>query len=209
MTFYTQAGPSLKWSDGFPKIISSGHGLFGGVGAVTVHQEFLNWVLEDDMDPKKFPVQEAEKVQFSGIGIIDGEVLEWEAGPRPITFKYEYSAWGSGREVAMGALAAGANAIEAVAAACKHSPGTDYPIQVLFSGFQTKGKPEEPFLITKEYYEKNIGAFFQNNELLYKYLKEQLATPTKQTTKNTVAVPRPSKLRVEQRRSSVSKTKRK
>lgn len=51
----------------------------------------------------------------------EGAAVEYEANPAPIEIEVSFYAWGQGRELAMGAMAAGADAIQAVRIANQHS----------------------------------------------------------------------------------------
>lgn len=59
----------------------------------------------------------------------EGEVRECEAG-RWLVTQAEYFAWGSGQKFALGAMAVGASADEAVEAACRHDPWSSEPMLV-------------------------------------------------------------------------------
>jgi len=60
---------------------------------------------------------------------VDG-VIEYEQLPYPQPVTTPYAAWGSGRDFAIGALAMGATAKEAVEVACKHCLSCGPPIRV-------------------------------------------------------------------------------
>lgn len=51
---------------------------------------------------------------------VDGKVYEYNQEPYAIRCEDEYFAWGSGASFALGAMAMGADAVEAVTAAIKH-----------------------------------------------------------------------------------------
>jgi len=54
----------------------------------------------------------------------DGSVEEYDSTLIPYPMESEFCAWGSGHHVAMGAMAHGASAVEAIKAAAKINPGT-------------------------------------------------------------------------------------
>jgi len=53
----------------------------------------------------------------------DGKCIEYEGVSNPISCEDEFSAWGSGMEFAIGAMAMGATAVEAVEIASYHCEG--------------------------------------------------------------------------------------
>ncbi|MEE8115151.1 MAG: hypothetical protein V3T23_12455 [Nitrososphaerales archaeon] len=53
----------------------------------------------------------------------DGKLIEYEQCPRPIGLEEKFTAWGNGREFAIGALAMGASSVEAVEVTSHHCEG--------------------------------------------------------------------------------------
>lgn len=108
-------------SDNTRKIVKAPDGtLAGASGSAIFCTRFLNWV-ESGLDEKTMP---KPRVMNGGV---DTGLLYMPGGTirmiEPSGFydvESEYMAIGSGSDFAMGAMACGANAIEAVAAAIKH-----------------------------------------------------------------------------------------
>lgn len=86
----------------------------------------------------KFPAPN-EKQEGSRLIVANVDGVFWyEGSPLALRSIDKYMAFGSGMDFAIGAMAHGANAIEAVAAACKHDDGCGGPI-VAFN-YRTGGR---------------------------------------------------------------------
>lgn len=75
---------------------------------------------------EEFPVTQRDKDLWSRLIVIPNEPLHrqvryYEQGPEPIFLHEPFMAWGSGRDIAMGALAMGADARKAVEIACRYN----------------------------------------------------------------------------------------
>lgn len=76
---------------------------------------------------EEFPACQRDKDLWSRLIAIpyrsqgNRQLVYYEQGPEPIPFYGPFMAWGSGRDVAMGALAMGADARKAVEIACKYN----------------------------------------------------------------------------------------
>lgn len=77
-----------------------------------------NW-FNDGAEPKTYPAFMKDD-DTTLIAIKGKQVRVWESLPEPSSYNDKFSAWGSGAEFAIGAMAAGATALEAVKIAGKH-----------------------------------------------------------------------------------------
>lgn len=92
--------------------------LLAAHGDLVCAEAMRNWIVNDDMDPNKYPTfAESDDPHFWVI--TKAGILVFERKPYPLVFEDKYIADGSGRDFAMGALAMGANAIKAVEVASK------------------------------------------------------------------------------------------
>lgn len=101
--------------------------LAGAAGGISSVQQFLNWA--EIRDPDIFVKLDES---FTGF-LIDPEGITFivESDLVPFEVKAEFHAEGHGREVAIGAMATGATAEEAVAIAIKYVDGCGGEIQVV------------------------------------------------------------------------------
>jgi len=82
----------------------------------------IDWY-KDGADPEKYPeFQKGEKTGSTLVIVRDGVCYEWQTYATPIKHQDPFIAFGCGREFAIGAMAAGATAIEAVEIASRHNP---------------------------------------------------------------------------------------
>lgn len=95
--------------------------LIAGAGAATTIQAIRNWVL-GGCEPKDWPSDYITKDDNTAVWIINksGRIAVFEGTPYPIPFEDKIFADGSGRDFALGAMAMGAGAHEAVTVACKY-----------------------------------------------------------------------------------------
>lgn len=117
--------------------------VLGYVGGTTHGQQLVNWALQDDLEPERFPYW-PEQTQDSE-GLMATLVVAWprsRATGFKGTVKYvegfgptwldvdmdKYLAWGSGTAVALGALYAGADAVTAVKAATEHTTSCGFGV---------------------------------------------------------------------------------
>lgn len=91
----------------------------------------VQWLI-DGADPAKWPAYQRTD-NWARLIVIetDGRAFEYEKEPYPQPVLTVPMAWGSGRDVAMGALEMGATAEQAVAAACKWNVFCGMGIDVL------------------------------------------------------------------------------
>lgn len=88
-------------------------------GPIGEYGVLIDW-LESGAIPKDWP-KLSEDVGVLIVSGKDGSALEYEGTGYPIPIEVPFYAWGQGRELAMGAMAAGADAIQAVRIANQHS----------------------------------------------------------------------------------------
>lgn len=113
------------------KIFKIHDGVFGAVSGNLSHGlSVLEWY-KNGADPKKFPVPDKEDwcpIVIAATGY--PYVIRYERTPNPFRVFNDFVAFGSGDSYAIGAMAAGKNAIEAVKIASKHcisvGLGVDY-----------------------------------------------------------------------------------
>lgn len=105
--------------------------LIGGSGACAQSNALMNW-FEAGGDPEFFPKYQENEQLAAILTVItpDKKILRYEYTPTPIVFEDEQYCTGSGRDFAYGALALGADAVNAVAVACEFmvdcGMGVDY-----------------------------------------------------------------------------------
>lgn len=99
----------------------SSYSFVAGCGSSVGVSAMLDWYGKGAV-PTDFPIAETE-TQNSQVIVMgsDGVLLEYCASGYPMECPYQPLTWGSGGEIALGAMSQGANAIEAVKAACVHS----------------------------------------------------------------------------------------
>lgn len=112
--------------------------LFGGTGETALCQKFRNWVMSEDFEGwaanKSYPTPSFEPIgkdeSFTGFVITpDGACWHFEGAYAPFVTRHEFYAFGSGAMVAIGALAQGASAEEAVAIAIEYDSLTNGEVQ--------------------------------------------------------------------------------
>ena len=113
------------------KIIKTKKGtLAGATGKLSSLSEFLKWVAKDKLtNPPEYIFDE----EFTGLMILPNKkILLWES-VHPSEVTAEYFVIGSGYDIALGALANGCNAAQAVATTIKHCKicGGDIQVEML------------------------------------------------------------------------------
>lgn len=115
------------------KVFKSPSGWLGGVagpiGGISVLEQ---WMRQDDIDPDKPPVTDN---RVEGLVISPkGEIYFW-CGKNLSWMSAKFTAVGSGDEVAMGAMAMGATAVEAVEVGIRLDAGSGgFPVSVKLDG---------------------------------------------------------------------------
>lgn len=105
--------------------------IIGASGEVVTLEKFLEW-MKDGADKRCKP--DIEK-PFTAIVVYADEVVEiWTQGLMPMMQEAPFYACGSGYELAMGAMAHGATAEEAVVIACEYDAHSDGPLQIVKVG---------------------------------------------------------------------------
>lgn len=92
--------------------------VIGSVGDFDIGTSLENWY-KSGADPKKFPKRKADGSKLIVVTKA-GAVLEYEGTPTPHRITAPFVAWGAGREIAIGAMAMGADAKKAVLVASEH-----------------------------------------------------------------------------------------
>lgn len=107
--------------------------LIGNAGSAASGQLLMDW-FETGADPKHFPY-EYQKTDglFATLLAISpqGIVHRYEHLPIPIVFEDEFYAMGSGKDMAMGAMAMGADAVTAVQVVCTYETECGVGIDVI------------------------------------------------------------------------------
>jgi hypothetical protein len=104
------------------KIYRHGDILFGGAGVRTTLEALRSWVM-GGCDPKNFPaIPRDTEGQTNSLWVINrnGVIVKFEDTPYPLVYADPVFAEGTGRDFAYGALAMGANAVQAVEVACRY-----------------------------------------------------------------------------------------
>lgn len=75
-------------------------------------------------DPEKWPECQKDKDDWCTLVVLkDGKIFFYEKRPVAMEFQDKFMAWGSGRDYAIGAMAKGASAVEAVHIASRFDTG--------------------------------------------------------------------------------------
>lgn len=92
-------------------------------------RELLAWY-EQGADPAKYPPMQATTDWVRLVLVTGKGVVEYEQRPIPQPIIEPFFAWGSGRDYALGAMAAGASAKQAVLIASRYSVGCGMGVDV-------------------------------------------------------------------------------
>ncbi len=109
------------------KIFRLGTELVGLCGSVQESLLFLEWY-QNGKDPNTRPKLSDD---FSALAIIPGKILRYEHLLKPWLIDLPFWAAGSGADYALGAMAAGKSAAEAVEIACRFDTGSGLGVDVL------------------------------------------------------------------------------
>lgn len=112
-------------------------GVSGDVPSIT---RFLDWV-GSGMPQDNMPEMVSEKGFTATIVDAGGDVEIWQSDLTPMMQDAPFYASGSGYEIAMGAMAAGASAEEAVEIACEYDAHSGGPVQVVNVGGLKNANP--------------------------------------------------------------------
>ena len=119
------------------KIWRVGDILVGAVGTAGFARKFLDWVRSGNRCWDKTPGPDDIPENGTAFIIFDGKIREWDYGCRngpSLEITSPFKAWGSGSAVALGAMAAGASAEEAVRIAIQYDVSSAGAVQVLRAG---------------------------------------------------------------------------
>ncbi len=92
-------------------------------------REMMTWY-ESGADPAKYPPMQATSDWVRLILVTKKGVFMYEERPVQMPLKEKFFAWGSGRDFALGAMAAGATAKQAVQITCRYSVGCGMGVDV-------------------------------------------------------------------------------
>jgi 20S proteasome alpha/beta subunit len=112
----------------FMKIGKVGRVLYGGCGNASMVREFNAWIangLQGEMPKLEFDEDDG----MAGLVVYENKRFLSFERTGIVALNAEYMAMGSGRELALGAMAMGATAIQAVQAAMQHDIYSGGPIQ--------------------------------------------------------------------------------
>ncbi len=102
--------------------------LLGMSGSWAVVQKWSEWFLAGERGPAP-PLGPNEDSSAHALLVRPEGAVEWHYSSGKATFEAPYYAIGSGSDFAMGAMAVGASARQAVAAAARHDPHTGGGVQ--------------------------------------------------------------------------------
>lgn len=117
------------------KIVRSGPLLAGAAGSLGPCQKFLRWVRSGEDLMEDF--EDFDEGSEGFVVFADGSIASFDDDGR-CDYRAPYIAIGSGASFALGAMAHGASAEEAVRAASEHDTLTGLPIQTLAATTPTK-----------------------------------------------------------------------
>jgi hypothetical protein len=104
--------------------------LAGSCGNADYAAAFSRWFLAGKLDDPPKAEESDKNVDRSVIFLTNGEIWIFEPGGKFQVYA-DYFAFGSGMDFALGAMHMGADARQAIEAACKHDPNTGGDITVL------------------------------------------------------------------------------
>ena len=118
--------------------------LLAAAGATAQCNMMMGW-FEAGADPNKFPHSLQKEDSFAAHMIAispEGVVHKYEFVPFPIVFEDKFYAAGTGRDLAIGALAMGADAVTACEVACTYSTECGVGMDVVQLSPKRKPKPK-------------------------------------------------------------------
>ena len=106
--------------------------VIGCVGGYENGLAVAKWY-EDGADPDRWPDSQSDKNDWASLVVFkpDGSVIEFERLPIAQPVMETFFAWGTGRELAIGAMAAGADAREAVCIVNRYSTTCGIGVDIL------------------------------------------------------------------------------
>jgi len=119
------------------KIWKHGDVVLAMCGDISYGLALKEWFL-DGADPDEFP-EPYDRDTLSNLIVWDGkQIYAYERTPHPIYYEDKFAAWGSGAMVAIGAMACGALAVDAVRIANRHCPTCGMGIEAFTLDRKTK-----------------------------------------------------------------------
>jgi hypothetical protein len=112
------------------KLIQRGDVVYSICGYFAVFDAWIKWY-EEGKDPANTPVCKFPNSETAFIVFKDGKCFTYSSELPYADDAFPGEAFGSGRKYAMGAMAMGASAKEAVEIAIKLDPGSGGPVQVI------------------------------------------------------------------------------
>lgn len=110
------------------KVRRVGDLLVAGCGTTSLIQRFISWVV-GGMKGHPPTLQIGESTACVVAIHPDGWIVEWNGDHPPDMIRAPFAAWGSGADIALGAMGFGASAREAVAVAAKIDHNTGGEVQ--------------------------------------------------------------------------------
>jgi len=108
------------------KLYRSRGAIIAGTGGTDYVEALFEW-WRSGADVATFPEKYQATADYAILVVAkDGNVCTYDRTPYPVWLRGPYGAAGSGREFAIGAMAAGASAEEAVMIAAKHCEGVGF-----------------------------------------------------------------------------------
>lgn len=106
--------------------------VIGWVGGYENGLAVAQWY-EDGADPERWPECQGDKEDWASLVVFrpDGSAIEFERLPIAQTVMEKFFAWGTGRDLAIGAMAAGADPRDAVAIANRYSTSCGLGIDIM------------------------------------------------------------------------------
>ncbi len=112
------------------KIRRIGSLLVGGAGTTSLVQRFMGWLVSGAQGyPPTLQIGESSACVM--VITPEGWIVEWNGDHPPDMTRADFAAWGSGADIALGALAVGASAARAVEAAARLDNHTGGPVTTL------------------------------------------------------------------------------
>lgn len=116
---------------GTAKMVQTSTHAYVVVGCLAFGLKMIQWIMGTREDES--PLSDHDETAVVAMDLRTGECVVWEAPGVPIPIEDKLFAAGSGGPIALGALAMGASAEEAIKAAAAWDDGTGFGVQVVKS----------------------------------------------------------------------------